>query len=69
MTISNYVLSGEAVQYIEACIHGLTELCLEPGEQHRRMLAAAVTGSYKGVELTNTLTENTLAPEMKRITA
>ena len=68
MTVSNYVLSGEAVQYIEACINGLTELRLEPGEQHRRMLAAAVTGTYRGVELTNTSTDNTLAPERKRIT-
>lgn len=68
MTICKYVLSGEAVQYTEACINGLTELSLEPGEQHRRMLAAALTGTYRGVELTNTSTDNTLAPERKRIT-
>ena len=67
MTFCNYVLPGEAVQYTEACINGLTELTLEPGEQHRRMLAAAKT-AYKGVELTDISTDNTLAPERKRIT-
>ena len=60
MTICNYVLPGEAVQYTEACINDLTELYLEPAEQHRRMLAAAKT-VYKGVELTNISTDNTLA--------
>ena len=62
------ILSGEAVQYVEACLTGLTELCLEPGEQHKKMLAAAVTGTYKGVKLTNHSADNTLDPERKRIT-
>lgn len=55
------------MQYTEACINGLTELSLEPGEQHKRMLAAALTGTYRGVELTNTSSDNTLAPQRKRI--
>lgn len=54
------------MQYTEACINGLTELSLEPGEQHKRMLAAAKT-AFRGVELTNISTDNTLAPERKKI--
>ncbi|XP_034057184.1 uncharacterized protein LOC117536439 [Gymnodraco acuticeps] len=58
---------GEAVQYIEACLNGLTELCLEPGEQQRKMLADAMNGTYRGVELKNTTTD-TLATDRKKIT-
>ncbi|KAK1898118.1 RNA polymerase I-specific transcription initiation factor rrn3 [Dissostichus eleginoides] len=57
----------EAVQYIEACLIGLTELCLEPGEQQRKMLDDAMNGTYRGVELKNTTTD-TLATDRKRIT-
>lgn len=67
-SLKPHILLGEAVQYIEACISGLTELCLEPGERHRKMLADAVMGTYRGVELTNTTTDTTLAPERKKIT-
>lgn len=56
------------MQYIEACISGLTELSLEPGEQHRKMLADSKTGTYKGVELSHISKDNTLAPERKKIT-
>ncbi|KAK1907004.1 Zinc finger protein 862 [Dissostichus eleginoides] len=58
---------GEAVQYIEACLIGLTELCLEPGEQQKKMLDDARTGTYRGVELKNTTTD-TLATDRKKIT-
>ena len=52
------------MQYIEACLIGLTELCLEPGEQQRKMLDDAMNGTYRGVELKNT---TTLATDRKRI--
>lgn len=45
---------GEAVQYIEACLIGFPELCLEPGEQQRKMLADAMNGTYRSVELYKT---------------
>ncbi|KAK5880490.1 hypothetical protein CesoFtcFv8_023512 [Champsocephalus esox] len=59
---------GEAVQDIEACPIGFTELCLEPGEQQRKMVADAMNGTYRGVELKQNTTTDTLATDRKTIT-
>ncbi|KAJ8368730.1 hypothetical protein SKAU_G00087580 [Synaphobranchus kaupii] len=63
----NDLIPGEAVEYLEVCVSGMTELSLQPGEQHAKMLTDAEAGVFKGVELSN-VSEGRLDSERKRIT-